>query len=577
MDNCEFSVEQEGSSTRMHDSSSRSTPVGNETRIGLSLSGGGFRAAAFHLGVLKRLEELGVLPRVEVLSVVSGGAITGALYALRCAQRGGSIGCVPVDDLIAELKPFLMRNLRGHALFGTPVRTIRTLLSFLVPRVQRAPLITKAFEALFRGATMRDVPPWLVINATNLRTGKAWKFSRDLMGDYVVGACSSGRDVTLSTAVTASAAFPGLVDALPLRTSWGALDPERIGHPVWPTLTPEQQAEASRWRERFGEARIVEQGRFGRMIPNPKSVVMPLVDGGVYDNDGIVSLRAARVSHVIVSSSAPPSEDFHRGFPYLRELVRVANIMHSRLGGTTRALCWESTHRVGPEQARQELLEIASSLERIAASASPDDTAGESVGDLTARLRMLAEVGVPEHGWQYRAAAQIVLHRLDLATDRFAKAPVGAFSVPPEERGLAAPLLEELARVRTDLDGHKSEVIDLLIGQGYLMTYAYLRGTMPEVLPIAATRGEASPDGAIAGLATDWSRPYRSAIQRANTNEQVWRVRLRREGRRKLLFGRCGKLRHYVQIWSSFVGGVLVSASFVYGAAKAIVWMGRHS
>ena len=52
------------------------------TKIGLALSGGGHRAALFHLGVLARLAEVGLLRRVEVISTVSGGSILGALYYL---------------------------------------------------------------------------------------------------------------------------------------------------------------------------------------------------------------------------------------------------------------------------------------------------------------------------------------------------------------------------------------------------------------------------------------------------------------------------------------------------------------
>lgn len=47
-------------------------------KVGLALSGGGFRAALFHIGVLARLAELDVLRHVEVLSCVSGGSILGA-------------------------------------------------------------------------------------------------------------------------------------------------------------------------------------------------------------------------------------------------------------------------------------------------------------------------------------------------------------------------------------------------------------------------------------------------------------------------------------------------------------------
>jgi hypothetical protein len=48
--------------------------------IALCLSGGGFRATLFHLGVLKRLHELGLLAHVRMVSAVSGGAVTAALF-----------------------------------------------------------------------------------------------------------------------------------------------------------------------------------------------------------------------------------------------------------------------------------------------------------------------------------------------------------------------------------------------------------------------------------------------------------------------------------------------------------------
>ncbi len=56
--------------------------------LGLALSGGGFRAAAFHLGVLKRLRELKLLEQVDVVSTVSGGSITGTYWVYWQAKRG---------------------------------------------------------------------------------------------------------------------------------------------------------------------------------------------------------------------------------------------------------------------------------------------------------------------------------------------------------------------------------------------------------------------------------------------------------------------------------------------------------
>src|SRR5262249_54793417 len=51
-------------------------------KVGLALSGGGFRAALFHVGVLAHLAELDALRGVEVILCVSGGSIVGGHYYL---------------------------------------------------------------------------------------------------------------------------------------------------------------------------------------------------------------------------------------------------------------------------------------------------------------------------------------------------------------------------------------------------------------------------------------------------------------------------------------------------------------
>src|SRR5437879_10945010 len=49
--------------------------------IALCLSGGGFRAALFHLGALRRLNELGFLSKMRTISSVSGGSVANGLLA----------------------------------------------------------------------------------------------------------------------------------------------------------------------------------------------------------------------------------------------------------------------------------------------------------------------------------------------------------------------------------------------------------------------------------------------------------------------------------------------------------------
>lgn len=51
-------------------------------KIGLALSGGGYRAAAYHIGTLRALNRLRILEDIDVISSVSGGSITAAYYAL---------------------------------------------------------------------------------------------------------------------------------------------------------------------------------------------------------------------------------------------------------------------------------------------------------------------------------------------------------------------------------------------------------------------------------------------------------------------------------------------------------------
>src|SRR5690349_24765362 len=67
----------------------RSSPVNDtaepkkpEVGAGLCLSGGGYRAMVFHVGVLWRLYEAGRLKSLKRISSVSGGSITSATLAL---------------------------------------------------------------------------------------------------------------------------------------------------------------------------------------------------------------------------------------------------------------------------------------------------------------------------------------------------------------------------------------------------------------------------------------------------------------------------------------------------------------
>ena len=68
----------------------RYLPKRERAGVALCLSGGGFRATLFHLGALRRLNETGVLAKVDTISSVSGGSIMAAFLAtaVRWPLRG---------------------------------------------------------------------------------------------------------------------------------------------------------------------------------------------------------------------------------------------------------------------------------------------------------------------------------------------------------------------------------------------------------------------------------------------------------------------------------------------------------
>lgn len=421
--------------------------------IGLALSGGGSRAAAFHLGVLKRLEELGLLAAIDCLSTVSGGSIVGALYALRCAQHGGGApGSYSINALADEIRPVVESHFRGRAFFGTPRRVAQTTASFLTRLVSRVPLLADALDReLFRGATLSQVPPWLLVNATNLMTGKAWKFFHDRAGDYLIGATDRTDAIRLADAVAASAAYPLLVDPFPFQTRWEHLRADLLDN-RW-----EKPDSKSRWRRAHGHAG-------GRLT-------VPLGDGGLYDNEGLNGLRSAHVTHAIYASTAAP-EATYEGIRGPRSLLRVVDVIHSRLGAVTRQHAHEMTHGSNPTNVRSRLLALAD-------QASASDNA--DLQSMAHELRELSEVGWPPRGPQYVAIAPVLLHRTTLGENGFARYDP-ALNIRPEHRGLDPDLAKALASIRTDLDAYDPIVVDLLIAQAYFLTDAHVRLAMPDIV-----------------------------------------------------------------------------------------------
>ena len=172
--------------------------------VGLSLSGGGYRAMVFHLGALRRLNEAGRLVGLTRVGSVSGGSITAGVLALAwtdlafdadgVAQRFGELVEEPVLRLASTTVdvPAVLRGMvRGGA----------------------SHWVQRAYDRhLFHGATLQDLPadddgPRFMILATNLSTGTLWRFSRPYMRDWRTEPVENPT-LPLAHAVAASSAFP---------------------------------------------------------------------------------------------------------------------------------------------------------------------------------------------------------------------------------------------------------------------------------------------------------------------------------------------------------------------------------
>ncbi|MGO9464188.1 MAG: patatin-like phospholipase family protein [Isosphaeraceae bacterium] len=257
--------------------------------IGLSLSGGGYRAMVFHLGSLWRLNDAGLLGRLERISSVSGGSITAARLAVSWPQLGLARGAGTPSP---HFRDQVVEPVR--ALAGTTIDVSAILGGLFLPWVSVGDRVAASYRKRLLGdATLQDLPdhPFFVFNATNMQSGVLWRFLKSYMWDYRVGEVRSPT-IPLARAVAASSAFPPFLS--PVRLT---LDPR--------SFTPGTGDDLQ--REPF-TSRVV------------------LCDGGVYDNLGLEavwkSCRSILVSDAGAKMAAEP-KPWALWFP---QVLRVLDI-----------------------------------------------------------------------------------------------------------------------------------------------------------------------------------------------------------------------------------------------------------
>lgn len=238
-----------------------SSPFG---KIALSLSGGGYRAAGFHLGSLDMLDQLGLLADVSALSTVSGGTFTGMRYAL--ALKAGQ----PFREFYREFRTALLTVDLPKLAFEKLASSSPSIPS------RRWDVITafaqvydeKLFDSKRFGVFWDDHASPLTelsFNATEFRTAVAFRFRKSDHPNAKIGngnvfiTAEQAKQIRIADIVAASSCFPGGFEPLSFPNDFNWPDSE-IGRAVLEELQTRDWAP------------------------------LPIMDGGIYDNQGMGSL-----------------------------------------------------------------------------------------------------------------------------------------------------------------------------------------------------------------------------------------------------------------------------------------------
>lgn len=244
----------------------------------ITLSGGGARAAAFGLGVLKELKATqfewegrttSILDEVGLISGVSGGSVLAAHYA---AFGDDTLTNFERDFLLADFQSGLVAQAVSPS----------TLYRLTSPWVGRTHVLEEKLNGLYQGKTFADLQsrqrgPRLLVTATDLTTGAPFEFTPEQFALI----CSDLDNVPLSFAVAASSAVPILLSPVTLKNYAGSC-PQSL-----------HVANAAR-NDNNLEARLL-QASLQSYLDVDNRPFLHLVDGGLVDNLGVRGLlyRAA--------------------------------------------------------------------------------------------------------------------------------------------------------------------------------------------------------------------------------------------------------------------------------------------
>ncbi|WP_246811648.1 patatin-like phospholipase family protein [Mesorhizobium silamurunense] len=255
--------------------------------LGLCLSGGGYRSMLFHAGALARLNEAGLLGKLDMVSSVSGGSIAAGLLAVMWPKL-----IFGDDGIAANFDIYLNKILAFSEVFLDLPSTLKGILN---PFSSAAREVAACYERHLFDSEQPMLKslvdrPWFVFCSSNLGTGSLFRMSNRYIADHRIGMAEDA-DLPVATAIAASSAFPPF------------LSPLRLG------LVPSQ------WKDKKLDPTV------GPRIGKARRAV--LTDGGVYDNHGIEP-ALKRCRWLLVSDAGAPWSESKRGYwNWFSQLKRV--------------------------------------------------------------------------------------------------------------------------------------------------------------------------------------------------------------------------------------------------------------
>lgn len=297
--------------------------------IGLSLSGGGSRAVAFHLGTLRALEDLDLLDEVDVISGVSGGSVMTALLGYTEAPFA-EIDQKTVDFLRRGLMTLALKKLvdpvrAASLLWNVAVVTLPTIatefvawtasrIASLMPGLRSISDVVAGWSWPLRSRYSRthvmadaiadvvgeqkcDSPTRrgksIVFNACELRTGTAFRMSNERFGSWRYGWAPAG-ELRVADAVTASAAYPPFLPPFDWRRSF-----ERDGQ----TSTHRVIVTDGGVFENLGVS-VMEPGRDAQISAigyNPNIIIASDAGAGQLTGDTVPMTWSKRMTQVVIA------------------------------------------------------------------------------------------------------------------------------------------------------------------------------------------------------------------------------------------------------------------------------------